>query len=73
MTQNLLSSFNNLRLVATTKSKEPWDVLRKAYQGRDKVKVIKLQSLSREFETLCMRDSESMQYLCNIFSLELWD
>jgi hypothetical protein len=49
------------RLVATTKSKEAWDVLQQAYQGTDKVKVVKLQSLRREFETLCMQNSESMQ------------
>jgi len=42
------------RIVATTKSKVAWDVLHQAYQGTDKVKVIKLQSLRREFETLCM-------------------
>ena len=35
------------RLVATTKSKEAWDVLQQAYQGTHKVKVIKLQYLRR--------------------------
>jgi hypothetical protein len=41
-------------LDATTKSKEAWDVLQQTYQGTNKVKVVKLQSLRREFETLYM-------------------
>ena len=35
--------------------------MQKAYQGSDKVKIVKLQSLRREFETLCMQNSEFIQ------------
>ena len=48
-------------LVGVTKSKEAWDALQQAYQGSDKVKIVKLQSLRREFETLCMQSSEFIQ------------
>lgn len=37
------------RLVGVTKSKEAWDALQQAYQGSDKVKIVKLQPLRREF------------------------
>eukprot|EP00253_Pinus_taeda_P010642 PITA_10642 len=47
------------RLVGVTKSKEAWDALQK---GSDKVKIVKLQSLKREFETLCMKSSKFIQY-----------
>jgi len=48
-------------LVGVTKSKEAWDALPQAYQGTDKVKIVRLQSLRREFETLCMQSFESIQ------------
>jgi hypothetical protein len=37
-------------------------VLQKPYEGKNKVKVVKLQSLRREFETLCMHNSKYMEY-----------
>lgn len=37
------------RLVGVTKSKEAWDALQQAYQVSDKVKIVKLQPLRREF------------------------
>ena len=49
------------RLVGVTKSKEACDALQQAYQGTDKVEIVKLQSLRREFETFCMQNSESIQ------------
>jgi len=49
------------RLVRVTKPKQAWDDLYQACQGSDKVKIVKLESLRREFETLCMKKSEFIQ------------
>eukprot|EP00253_Pinus_taeda_P020487 PITA_20487 len=49
-----------LRIVATTKSKEAWDILKTAYQGMEKVKTAKLQMLRRYFETLSMKESDTI-------------
>jgi hypothetical protein len=38
-------------------------VLQKTYQGTREGKIVKLQSLRREIETLCMQNSKSMQYV----------
>jgi len=59
------------RLVGVTKSKEAWDALQQAYQGTDKVKIVKLQPLRREFETLCRQNSESIQdFLTRVMGIE---
>ncbi|PNX72744.1 retrovirus-related Pol polyprotein from transposon TNT 1-94 [Trifolium pratense] len=41
-------------------SKQIWDSMRTKYQGSTKVKRDQLQSLRRDFETLCMKDDESV-------------
>ncbi|XP_073103322.1 uncharacterized protein [Elaeis guineensis] len=48
------------RIVAATKSQKAWMILEKEYQGSDKVKIVKLQGLRRDFETLFMKSSESV-------------
>ena len=48
------------RIVAKTNAKEAWDTLETAYQGLDKVKTSKLQILRRDFESLSMKDIESL-------------
>eukprot|EP00253_Pinus_taeda_P008938 PITA_08938 len=48
------------RIAATTKSKEAWDTLKTAYQGMEKVKTAKLQMLRRDFETLSMKESDTI-------------
>jgi hypothetical protein len=35
-------------------TKQAWDILKSAYQGNDKVKTVKLQTLRTQFETLKM-------------------
>ncbi|XP_008789836.1 uncharacterized protein LOC103707210 [Phoenix dactylifera] len=45
---------------AATTSRQAWEFLQKAYKGIDKVKKIRLQSLRSDFETLQMKDSESI-------------
>eukprot|EP00253_Pinus_taeda_P021236 PITA_21236 len=48
------------QIAATTKSKETWDILKTAYQGMEKVKTAKLQMLRRDFETLSMKESDTI-------------
>ena len=48
------------RIAASTKSKEAWDILKTAYQGMGKVKIAKLQMLRRGFETLSMKESDTI-------------
>eukprot|EP00253_Pinus_taeda_P014808 PITA_14808 len=48
------------RIAAATKSKEAWDTLKIAYQGMEKVKTAKLQMLRRDFETLSMKESDTI-------------
>ena len=47
-------------IAAATKSKEAWDILKTAYQGMEKVKTAKLQMLRRDFETLSMKESDTI-------------
>lgn len=48
------------RIAAVTKSKKAWDILQTAYQGMAKVKTAKLQMLRRDFEILCMKESDNI-------------
>jgi hypothetical protein len=54
--QQALHNSSFPKLVAKTKLKEGWDVLQQLYEGKNKVKVVKLQSLRRKIETLCMHN-----------------
>lgn len=49
------------RISTATQSKEAWELLKSEYQGTDKVITVKLQTLRRDFETLSMKKSESLQ------------
>ena len=51
------------RIAAATKSKEVWDILKTSYQGMEKVKTTKLQILRRDFETLYMKESDTVDSL----------
>ena len=48
------------RIAAATRSKQAWDILQTSYQGMEKVKTVKLQMLGRNFETIYMKDNESV-------------
>ena len=48
------------RVSSTKQAKEAWDILKTFYEGMDKVKTIKMQILFRDFETLSMKDSDSV-------------
>ena len=48
------------RIAASTNATEAWDSLETAYQGLTKIKTSKLQILRKDFESLCMNDSENV-------------
>ena len=48
------------RVAAKTNAKQAWDTLDTAYQGLDKVRTSKLQILRKYFESLSMKDSETV-------------
>lgn len=48
------------RIAAAVSARQAWNVLQTEFQGDSKVKTVKLQTLRREFETLQMKDSESV-------------
>ncbi|CAL5340443.1 unnamed protein product [Camellia sinensis] len=48
------------RIAAATTSKQAWSTLQKEFQGDSKVIMVKLQSLRRDFETLYMKNGESI-------------
>jgi hypothetical protein len=58
------------RIATTTKSKDAWDALQNGYQRNDKVLTIKLQTLRRNFESLMMKERDSMHdYFSNMLGI----
>ncbi|XP_073130794.1 uncharacterized protein [Henckelia pumila] len=54
-------------LTTTSTSKEAWDLLQNSFKGTDKVIRIRLQTLRREFESLKMKESESIsEYISRV-------
>ena len=49
------------RIAAAITSRDAWNILKTEYQGAAKVITVKLQSLRRQFETLNMKPSETVQ------------
>ena len=48
------------KISSATTAKEAWDMLQKSYKGDENVKSVRLQTLWGEFESLKMKDSESI-------------
>eukprot|EP00253_Pinus_taeda_P009201 PITA_09201 len=48
------------RIAATKTSKEAWKTLKTSYHGMKKLKTTKLQLLRRDFENLCMKESDNI-------------
>jgi hypothetical protein len=48
------------RVASENKSKEAWDILQTSYQGMDKVNTTKIQNIKRYFETMSMKDSDTV-------------
>ena len=49
------------KIAECEKSHDAWDTLDKVYKGSVKVKVVKLQMLRRDFESLSMKENESVE------------
>eukprot|EP00253_Pinus_taeda_P034594 PITA_34594 len=48
------------RIAAAKTSKEAWQTLKTSYQGMTRVKTTKLQLLRKDFENLCMKESNNI-------------
>lgn len=48
------------RIATSTTSKQAWSILQKEFQGDSKVVVVRLQSLRCDFETLIMKNGDSI-------------
>jgi gag-polypeptide of LTR copia-type len=48
------------KIAGATTSKEAWDILEKVFQGIDRVKQVRLQTLRGELESIKMKESESV-------------
>ena len=48
------------RVATKINAKQEWDTLESTYEGLDKVKTSKLQILRRDFESLSMKETESV-------------
>ena len=57
------------RIAAAKRSNDAWETLKIAYQGMEKVKTTKLQLLRRDFETLCMKESDNID---SFFTHVIW-
>ncbi|RID49429.1 hypothetical protein BRARA_H00230 [Brassica rapa] len=49
------------RIAATSTSKEAWDALKEEYEGSPQVRLIKFQTLRREYENLKMYENEDIK------------
>jgi hypothetical protein len=57
-------------IAGTVTSKQVWEFLKLAYQGNDRVKTIKLQTLRMQFETLRMIESENVdQFMTRVMGI----
>lgn len=52
------------RISRAKTTKDTWDTLQEDYQGSDQVKVVKLQTLKRDFENLKIQEVESVSDYC---------
>ena len=48
------------KIAAAYYANEAWDILKTNFEGIDKVQVVKLQNIRREFENLQMKENESI-------------
>jgi hypothetical protein len=58
------------KITGASTSKQAWDILKSAYQGNDRVKTVKLQTLRTQFETLRMTESENVdQFMTRVMGI----
>uniref|UniRef100_A0A251VEZ8 Putative zinc finger, CCHC-type n=1 Tax=Helianthus annuus TaxID=4232 RepID=A0A251VEZ8_HELAN len=57
------------RIAMAKSSKEAWSILHKSYRGENRVRTVKLQTLRCEFDTLKMKEEESVEDYFNRITL----
>jgi hypothetical protein len=58
------------KITGASTSKQAWDILKSSYQGNDRVKKVKLQTLRTQFETLRMTESENVdQFMTRVMGI----
>ncbi|XP_058722921.1 uncharacterized protein LOC131594735 [Vicia villosa] len=68
--QTTVDSANFDRISHAESAKEAWDILVKYYEGGEKVKVVKLQTLRRQYELLSMGEDEKVaEYVSKVHKL----
>jgi hypothetical protein len=68
--QNFVDDSIFSKITGASTSKQAWDILKSAYQGNDRVKTIKLYTLRKQFETLRMTESESVdQFMTRVMGI----
>ena len=58
--QSAVDVTNFDRIAHAKSTNEAWDILVKYYEGGEKIKVVKLQTLRRQYELLSMREDEKI-------------
>jgi len=67
--QNSVADFVFYRIMACSTAKEAWDRLKEEYQGNDRTRQMRVLNLKREFESLKMKESETISEYADRISL----
>jgi hypothetical protein len=68
--QNSMDDSIFSKITGAGTSKQAWDILKSSYQGNDRVKTVKLQTLRTQFETLRMTESENVdQFMTRVMGI----